>query len=125
MQYYPNTYYMTIFERFTAIDGKPSVYTRMYGNGSTTYKLVEGNGIVTKSLLKEKVEKIINNSSELTDFNCTETEYGWQYERFVKWLDEDRNTYEIVPEGQHTDHEVYTVDISYFDEVYDIFKKLI
>jgi len=41
----------------------------------------------------------------------------------VKWLN-DGEDFEIVEEGQHTDHEIYTVDISYYEEVWEAFKKL-
>jgi hypothetical protein len=115
---------MSVYEKFTAKNGEPSVYTRMIGNGYFTRYLTWGTGIITKAFLKEKVEKILSNHTKLDDFTVTETDYGWKYERFVKWLDEDGIEYEIVEEGQHTDHEVYTVDISYFEEVTDIFKKL-
>lgn len=124
MKYYPNTYYMSVYETFTGIDGEPSIYTRMLGNGHFTCRLTHGSGIVTKAFLKEKVENILSVHTKLDDFSVTETDYGWKYERFVKWLDEDGFEYELVDEGQHTDQEVYTVDISYFEEVTDIFKKL-
>lgn len=124
MKYYPNTFYMSVWEKFTAANGEPSIYTRMFGDGHFTCRLLENTTLVTKELLKTKVESILSEHSSLDDFTCMETAFGWKYERFVKWLDEDGFDYEIVPEGQHTDHEVYTVEISFIEKVVDIFTKL-
>lgn len=124
MKYYANTFYMSVWEKFTASNGEPSIYTRMFGNGHFTCELMENLLAITKADLKEAVEKILSNHTKLDDFTCTETEFGWKYERYVKWLDEDGFEYEIVPKGQHTDHELYTVEITYIEKDTHIFSKL-
>lgn len=115
---------MSVWEKFTAINGEPSLYTRMFGSGHFTCRLAEDSVNITKQFLKNKVEEILSEHTSLDDFTVTETDYGWNYERFVKWLDEDGFEYELVDEGQHTDHELYTVELSIYREDYDAFKKL-
>lgn len=118
---YPDTFYMTVFEDLKMKDGSNSYYSRIMFNPSTW---IVDSSIYEKSILKEKVEEKLSHVVELHDFTITETKYGWTYERFIKWVDEDKGIYELVEEGEHTDHEVYTVDISYYEEVRDFWKQL-
>ncbi|MFS0708955.1 hypothetical protein AB6N22_12765, partial [Kocuria palustris] len=106
---YPDTFYMTVYEDFKRKDGSGSLYSRMMFNPST-WKVMDGWRTTRKEELKKKVEENLSRFINLNDFTITETKHGWKYERFVKWLDEEDN-YELVEEGQHTDHEAYTVDI--------------
>ncbi|WP_144509886.1 hypothetical protein [Bacillus sp. FJAT-22090] len=118
---YPDTFYMTVYEKLKQKDGSDSFYSRIMFNPSD-WDI--GGSIYEKNILKERVEKRLSNVVDLDDFTITETKYGWKYERFIKWIDEDKGIYELVEEGQHTDHELYTVDISYYEDVSDILKRL-
>ncbi|PHA03044.1 hypothetical protein COE51_01495 [Bacillus pseudomycoides] len=125
MKVYPNSYYMTVHENIKDKNGEQSVYTRLFGcDGYFTCHIREYYGGISKKELQDEVEKILKRQlHNLEEFTVTETKYGWKYEMFVKWLN-DGFDYEVVEEGQHTDHEVYTVDISYIDEVTDVFATL-
>lgn len=118
---YPETFYMTVHEKLKMKDGSDSLYNRLMFNPS---EWEIGDMIYEKSVLKEKVEQKLGHAVNLHDFTITETAYGWKYERFIKWLDEDGDNYELVEEGQHTDHEVYTVDISYYEDVRNVWRLL-
>lgn len=120
---YPDTFYMTVYEDFKKKDGTPSDYSRIIFNPST-WEVMSGWKSETKKALKDRIEEKLCRVMDLIDFTVSETNYGWKYERFIKWLDEEGISYEIVEEGLHTDHEVYIVDISYYEEVTDIFSKL-
>lgn len=116
-KYYPNTYYMKIYEDFKRLDGSESYYSKLMFNPSTS-RVAEDYEVRTKSDLKEKVEEQLSHVANLQSFNVTETKYGWKYERFMKTSDDmDSDIYEIVEEGQHTDHELFTVEISYYEDV--------
>lgn len=119
---YPDTFYMVLYEDLKRIDGTESYYSRLMFNPST-WNL--GEFINNKEDLKKKVEKNLSQVINLDDYSVMETKFGWEYERFVKWLDDEEfGDGENVSEGNHTDHEVYTVDISYYEEVWDKFEKL-
>jgi len=118
---YPETFYMTVYEKLKMRDGSDSFYNRLMFNPS---EWEIGDAIYEKSILKERVEQKLSNVVDLQDFTVTETAYGWKYERLIRWIDEDKDIYELVEEGQHTDHEVYTVDISYYEDVRNVFSRL-
>lgn len=125
MEYEVNTFYMKVYEKFTAKNGEPSNYTRMMGRyGCEEFELCSQSSKVTKDYLKERVEEILSYQTSLDGFTATEMEYGWKYERFIKWTN-DGFGHEIVEEGQHSDHEVYEVHISYIFKDTDVFKKLL
>lgn len=120
---YPDTFYMTVHEVLKNKDDSESYYSRLMFNPSI-WELMSGWRSTSKIELKDKVEEKLSRVISLSDFAVSETKYGWKYERFVKWLDDDGVNYENVEEGQHTDYEVYIVDITYYEEVTDIFSKL-
>lgn len=120
---YVDTFYATVYEDFKQKDGDDSLYSNLMFN-PTTMDLMEGYRSTTKSELKEVLDKRMSNFINLSEFTVKETNHGWIYERYIKWLDEDGNDYEIVKEGEHTDHEMFTVDISFYEDVYGIFAKL-
>lgn len=122
---YPDTYYMEVWEKFTRADGEPSYYTMMWGNGYTKQYLFDDYRIVTKEKIKEKVDEFLRDTHYAIDsFKCTENEYGWTYERYVRYHDDESNEHDVVEKGQHTDHEEYTVAISFIHEDIDIMSKL-
>lgn len=118
---YPDTFYMKVYEDFKRKDGSNSHYSGLMFNPSIWYI---GKHINNKKDLKIEVEKRLSDVINLDDYSVTETKFGWKYERFVKWLDDDFVDGENVKEGDHTDHEIFTVDISYYEEVWDKFEKL-
>lgn len=122
-RFYPNTYYMTVYEEFKQKDGSESAYSRIMFNPST-WSVGGSVYIRTKVELKEKVEKYLTDSiGPLDDYTVTETASGWVYQRFVTWSEDERN-YEVIKEGVHSDHEAYTVDISYYEDVENVFSRL-
>lgn len=118
---YPETFYMSVYEKLKQKDGSDSFYSRLMFSPSM-WEI--GDAIYAKSELKDRMERKLSAVVELKDFTITETAYGWKYERFIKWTDEDKGIYDLVEEGQHTDHEVYTVDISYYEDVRNVFSRL-
>lgn len=116
-QYYPNTYYMTVYEEFKRLDGSQSYYSQLSSSPST-WRVAEDYQIRTKNDLKERIEKELGMVTDLETFKVTETKYGWNYERFMKTSDDiDSGVYEIAEEGKHTDHELFTVEISFYEDV--------
>lgn len=122
-KFYPDTYYMTVYEDFKRTDGEQSYYSNLMFNPST-WRVGEGYQIRTKSALKEHVEKHMSDVIELSEYTISENKYGWTYERFIRSSDEDPNVYETAEEGSHTDHEVFTVEISYYEDARDILDRL-
>lgn len=125
--YEANTYYATIVEDFKRLDETSSYYTVLFGNGRYTMELDFGKvgGVESKENVRKLVEMSLSQSvSDIATYNLVETAYGWKYERFVKTKDEDSNYYEIVEEGEHTDHEVYYVDVFYIRAETDAYSKL-
>lgn len=122
-EYYPNTYYMTVHEEFKRLDGSNSHYSQLMFNPAT-WSVAEDHQVKTKTDLKEKIEAALANVADITSFTVTETDDGWDYERFVKvTYEDDSEIVEIVEEGQHTDHEVFKVEISFYAAV-DAMKRL-
>lgn len=125
---YAGTYYIDVYERFIRADGEPSYYTMMYGSGHVKLRLHEDWGrVASKTYLKQRIDNILRASIPAIDsFNCSETTYGWEYDRYVKHLDDEYSgiNLEIVGKGEHTDHEHYTVDISYIYEDSNVMSKL-
>lgn len=117
---YTDTFYITLYEDLKQADGTQSFYSRLMFNPTTK----TAGDFRTKASLKEQVESKFDGLIPIEEFTCTETKHGWTYERFVQWLDEEQGTYEVVEKGKHTDHEVYTVDISYYTEDWNAFKNL-
>lgn len=125
--YEANTYYATIVEDFKRLDETSSYYSVLFGNGRYTMELNFGKvgGIESKENVRKLVEMSLSQSvSDIATYNLVETAYGWKYERFVKTKDEDSNYFEIVKEGEHTDHEVYYVDVFYIRSETDAYSKL-
>jgi hypothetical protein len=121
-EYSPNEYYMSVREDLKDVNGETSIYNRLMDRVFTLH-VCSGYMIENKKQLKEKVETLLSRNIDLNNYTVTETDFGWEYEMFVKWIDDGR-TFEIVEEGHHTDHEIYTVDITYYSEVIDKFKDL-
>lgn len=122
-QFYPDTYYMTVYEDFKRLDGSQSYYSNLMFNPST-WRIGQSYQIRTKSALKERVEEKMSHVINLSDYTMTETKYGWTYERFMRSCDEDPDVYESAEEGAHTDHEVFTIEISCYEEVIGILDRL-
>lgn len=121
---YPDTFYASIYEDFRQKNGENSLYYNLMFN-PTKISLMNGSRSTSKSELKKVLDEKMSNIINLNQFIVKETDYGWVYERYVKILDEESLEYEVVKEGEHTDHEVFTVDISFHEEVYGIFKELL
>lgn len=127
MEYEADTYYATITEQFKRVDGESSYYTRLTGNGQFTIELnfnrLDGDESKenAKKLVEERLEPSI---PDLDTFDVVQTDYGWKYERFVKTSDEDMTVFEIVKEGEHTDHEVFDIYVFYIREEWDTYSKL-
>lgn len=112
-EFEPYKYYATIHERLRRLDGTKSHYEHMRTN-STAYLLNEE--INTKSDLVDAVKAVLNRIVDTTaNFTLTETEHGFLFERYLKWS-ADEFTYTIVEPGQHSDHETYVIDITYYVE---------
>ena len=123
---YPDTYYIEVYEDFKKKNGEPSEYTRMAGDGSIRLELVE-RGIVDtkKEILSHIKDKRISRYFNLKDFVTKETEYGWVFERYVKWLDEDGLEYEIVTKDEeYDDYERYVIDLHLYETVWCPMKNL-
>lgn len=115
---YSNTYYMEVWEKFTRADGEPSWYTMMWGDGYTKIRIGENHRIRTKSDIKKKVDEFLRETHfQIDTFECTEHEYGWTFERFVKYHNDEFKECDVVKKGEHTDHEEYEINIIYIDEV--------
>jgi hypothetical protein len=123
---YPGTIYGTFYEKLRDKDGESSTYNYFLScDGSFTITLSDKHySRVEKSVLIEKVEKFLDRNvyRGLEGFTVKETDYGWEYERYVKWIDKD--TCEVVEKGQHTDHELFTVDLSFYEETPCILKEI-
>lgn len=112
-EFEPYKYYATIHERLRRLDGTKSHYERMRKN-STAYLLDEQ--INTKTELVDAVKAVLNRIVDTTaNFTMTETEHGFLFERYIKWS-ADEFDYTIEKPGEHSDHETYIVDISYYVE---------
>lgn len=120
---YPNTFYATVYEDFKQKDGSGSLYSNLMFNPSN-WSIMEGYRSTSKSELKEKLDAQMSKFIKLDEFTVTENEFGWIYERYIKWIDDDLNTYEIVEKGEHTEHEMFTIEVSFYEDVFDIFSNL-
>lgn len=126
MTYEANTFYASIEEDFKRLDGTSSYYNMLMGNG---FKMELNFERVGGEESKENVKKLVemNLSQGIPDiatYNVVETEYGYKYERFVKTVDGDIDFYEIVEEGEHTDHEVFHIFVFYIRYQSDAYSKL-
>jgi hypothetical protein len=127
MTYEANTFYASIEEDFKRLDGTSSYYTMLMGDGRVTMELNfrRVGGEESKENAKKLVEaSLIQGVPELATFNIIDTDSGWKYERFVKTKDDDSGYFEIVEEGEHTDHEVYDVLVFFIREELDTYSKL-
>ncbi|MGF2715818.1 hypothetical protein ACQUY5_26865 [Bacillus cereus] len=122
---YLDKYYMRATEKVTDRDGETGDYSRfafttnLYGHIANSYS------INTKEQLLEEVEKVLNNHlGNISEYTRTETEYGWKFEMYVRWYNDDME-YEVeTKDGNWSHHEVFNVEISLYREVYDAFKNL-
>lgn len=127
MRYEANTYYANIAEDFKRLDETSSYYSMLFGDGRYTIEIDFGKvgGVESKENVRKLVEMSLSQGvSDLATYNVVETAYGWKYERFVKTKDEDSSYFEIVEKGEHTDHEVYHIDVFYIRAETDIYSKL-
>ena len=121
---YPDNFYITIYEDLKQKNGESSLYSIMMFNPSTR-RLMDGYRSTTKSEIKQKLDKQMSDIINLDEFEVTENEYGWIYERYVKWLEEDFYEYKgVSKDDEYDDHEMFTVEISFYEEVYGIFREL-
>lgn len=123
---YPNTFYMDVWEKFIRADGDPSYYSMISGDGYARRRLFEDcGGLATKDRVKQKVDEILRDGiPDIDTFSCVEVKHGWNYERCVRHQDDDCSSFDIVKNGEHTDHEQYTVEIVYIDEDVNAMSKL-
>jgi hypothetical protein len=126
MEYYAGEYYARITQQFKRKDGTRSHYDMLSGNGQFTMRI--GYGFAkefTKSTVKESVHKQLKQHVyDLDSYTLIENNYGWIYERFVKSDEDVVDNYEIVNEGEHTDHEIFDVYVFYIQEDDEAFLKL-
>lgn len=126
MKYEAGEYYARITQQFKRTDGTPSYYDMLSGNGQFTIRV---RGKVVEHLTQSRVKEIVHEHlkghvHELDSYQVLESDYGWTYERFVRMDGDDVDTYEIVSEGEHTDHEVFDVYVFYIFEDVDAFHEL-
>ena len=114
-EFEPDTYYATVFEKLTRLDGSPSHYAQL-NNGHQIYCVNER--IDSKADLLKAVEQIIDRIVTYKDFTVTENKHGWVFERYIKW-DADDSEYVVTEPGEHSDHELYTVEITRFIEEHE------
>lgn len=125
--YEANTFYANIEEDFKRLDGTSSYHSMLMGDGR--FKMELNFGRVGGEESKENVKKLVEMNlsqgvPDIATFNVVETEYGWKYERFVKTIDGDIDYYEIVKEGEHTDHEVFHIFVFYIHYQSNAYSKL-
>ena len=125
MKYEENTFYANITEDFKRLDGTSSYYNMLMGDGCHTVELDFRTLEESKENIKKLVEmKLSQGVPDIATYHVVETGYGWKYERFVKTIDGDSDYYEIVEEGEHTDHEVFHIDIFYIRKGTAAYSKL-
>ncbi|MEC2463760.1 hypothetical protein P9X10_02435 [Bacillus cereus] len=122
---YPDSYYMRAMEDITGSDGVKGYYSRFIFVNEINCWVADSYKINSKQDLLEKVEEIlIRHLSDLSEYKRVETKYGWTYERYVRWFNEDMD-YEVKDkDGDWTHHEVFTVDISLYEQVHEPMLKL-
>lgn len=113
---YANHYYMDVYEDLRRIDGSPSLYSKMINGSHRKIRLGDFVYINTEEHLKKRVLEVMKNIlGDIETFNCKETQFGWEFTRYMK-TDDELSVYEVVEKGFHTDIEQFTVDISFVKE---------
>lgn len=120
-EFEPQTYYMQLNESLKKPDGTPSDYDRLMFNnkhyrlGSTSYIRSKDDlyNEVVKRVAQNVEPRLDENISNLESYTITETDFGWTFERYITWND-DETEFTVVPKGEHTNHECYTADISLY-----------
>lgn len=65
------------------------------------------------------MKKIIN----VDEYRLKEYDTGWTYEAFFKWKN-NGESYEIVEEWEHTDHELFTAEVFLMKKDFEALSKL-
>lgn len=122
-RFYPDTYYINVYEDLKRKDGGNSYYNYLI-ESPRNIELMNGSRYTKKSELKKNIDTQMNGIVDINEFTATENDFGYIYERYVKWLDEDGFNYEIGTKDDYTDHEKFTVEVSFYEDVWEIFSKL-
>ncbi|PHE64429.1 hypothetical protein COF68_06220 [Bacillus toyonensis] len=125
MKKHVNTYYMSVHEDIKDSNGEKADFDRLMSSTGHVERYVCMNYSVNtiEDLLEQVEAKLKNYISNLNEYTRTETEYGWVYEMYVRWFNDDME-YEVVEKGKHTHHEVYVVDVTFILEETNVIEKM-
>ncbi|PGF05174.1 hypothetical protein [Bacillus toyonensis] len=122
---YPDHYYMRATEKIIDREGTTGYYSRFVATNEIYGYVVESYRVKTKKELLEKVEEILaRHLGKLDEYTRIETPYGWKYELYVHWFNDDMDYRVTDKDGDWTHHETFNVDISLFEEVHNPMSKL-
>lgn len=120
-QVYIDEWYMKIYERITKPDKTESYYTRMMGNPSSMIQIPRSN----YKDIKEYVHNIMKNIvHHVEHYTITVNESGFTYERYIKWIDEEKGECITGTPSDFDDYEEFTIDMYYVTCQMDAFKQL-
>lgn len=121
-RYYPDTFYAQIYENSIRKDGSYAEYQILTEN-PTIRILKEGFlSSTTKDELRSVLEEYMHYFTDIDSFECTETEKGWRFTRFVFF---DDNFEMVISDATHYTHqEIYDVHLHYYADVYNVMGKL-
>lgn len=123
MRVEPNHFYVTIHESLKRKDGSASLYSCMMFSGQELQ--VPGSSFgMTKAKLLSIIQERFMSFVPVHEFSVIETSFGWIFERYLIWEDEDHFNYTIGSADNYTDHEQFVADITYYTEDVQAFRRL-